>query len=195
MSPDRSGCAGACVHPEDAKISQIHDQNGLKALTRPDRILGFDPGVTHHGWAVLQPTPEGVIYIAGGDEVGEADSVMLRLLDGYRPRWVAIETPTVAYLRQAVKPVMAMCRQAGLALGMARHHRPLPTCHEASANVWRRNLLGNGSAKDAAIKTHIQTHIIGWPRRSNNHQRDAAGVALDALATLRLCATSVALAA
>jgi Holliday junction resolvasome RuvABC endonuclease subunit len=153
-------------------------------MIQSDLIMGFDPGVTQHGWAVLRDTPSGPVYVDSGHEQGEADAVMKRLLAGYRLRCVAIETPTMAFLPQAIKPVMAMCRQAGLALAMVRHHRPLPHIHEASANVWRRNQLGNGSAKNAAIKTLVTSTVQGWPTRSNDHERDAAGVALDALAKL-----------
>lgn len=43
---------------------------------------------------------------------------------------------------------------------------------------WRRRIVGSGAAKDASIAPVILASIEDWPRQSNEHVRDAAGLVL-----------------
>jgi hypothetical protein len=55
---------------------------------------------------------------------------------------------------------------------------------ELAPQQWRTAIGASRSTKgtdqDAMVRDAIQTLIAGWPKRSNNHVRDAAGVALAA---------------
>ena len=49
---------------------------------------------------------------------------------------------------------------------------------EATANEWRKAIVGRANAKDALIKSKVVPAIVGWPKVSNSHVRDAAGMAM-----------------
>jgi hypothetical protein len=65
---------------------------------------------------------------------------------------------------------------------------------EIPAGVWRQRLCGRGegggkrwgsTATDAVVKRAIETYVIGWPKVSNAHARDAAGVGVVAFEEMR----------
>lgn len=48
----------------------------------------------------------------------------------------------------------------------------------ASPDEWRASLCGSRKATDALIGAAVPLAVQDWPKRSNAHERDAAGVAL-----------------
>lgn len=140
-------------------------------------VLGIDPGPTSHGWAVIcvhdLQTAE---YLA----CGESEAVRgLPFFTPVPPALCAIERPAGGgYSPATVPPLLETAYQAGILSGMARGRNleVTPLC----AADWRREVVGRGNAEDAAVKDAVTRIVRGWPKRSNAHQRDAAGVALAA---------------
>lgn len=49
---------------------------------------------------------------------------------------------------------------------------------EPSPEDWRKAVVGKRTPSDKAIKEAVVPLIAGWPKRSRDHHRDAAGVAI-----------------
>ncbi len=148
-----------------------------------DRIvLGVDPGssdprkVGRHGWALLlcRPGRRPVFRGCGRDKVEPLD--LLRQ-HGYLDL-LAVEVPQVVHRIEAVRGVLDTRGSAGTFAGAASGIG-LPLV-EMSPGDWRYRVCKARSPSDAMVKEAILAMIEGWPQISNNHERDAAGVALAA---------------
>jgi len=143
-------------------------------------VLGIDPGPSAHGWALLRvldlQTAEWLAL--GVDKPDWYDALTLASF-AVRPELVAIERPAGGgYSPATVPPLLETAYQAGILAGraLAAGLDVSPLC----AADWRREVVGRGNAEDAAIKDAVLRLVTGWPKKSNAHHRDAAGVALAA---------------
>jgi len=125
----------------------------------------------------------GVIECQPGDELDTANE-LCEIVAEHNTALVAIED----YARRFVSPKAAQQMiQAAQSCGMIRGL--LTAWLEPSsgvdvvaypANVWRKAIVGNGSAKDAKIEWALRElhHVTDMPRRTNAHVRDACGLAI-----------------
>lgn len=147
-------------------------------------VLGFDPGSSHTGWCAIDVRGGGTLpveatYFDAGTVPSACGDVAL-LLRRY-PEVVAVEK-LAGYAFGAgkgpgvVAGLVASSWVAGLISALA-WSEGLAT-EEMTAMEWRKRVLGKPSASDQQIAVAIPAAIHGWPKRSNVHVRDAAGVAL-----------------
>jgi crossover junction endodeoxyribonuclease RuvC len=144
-------------------------------------VLGIDPGVSEHGYAILS-------LDSSGRPKATSRAGVLRLKPIDLKRWVvqhtssfldliAVETPEGFVFEH--KRGAALVQTAAMAGQIAAS---LVGCADqvltASAQAWRKAILSNASASDALIRLYIKNAVPGWPKRSSVHARDAAGVAL-----------------
>ena len=142
-------------------------------------VLGIDPGPETHGWALLDmsgPRPKWI------DASKSTSDGMRIVIPQTAPDLVAVEVPS--RVLPFGKPVAQRARGAQLAATSLQAGRILGACdglgYEAvqiDAATWRKVL---GARTDATIKTAIARLVEGCPKRSNVHERDAAGVAIGA---------------
>lgn len=148
------------------------------------RVLGIDAG-RHTGLAVLDvDVRRGTAAYCdhatledwpGGLRLDD----LRRWLGAYRPELVAVEVPeghtytgrhpATAHLIEAAGIGHEL---AGLAYGLGYD------ISKTSATVVRRALCRRGNASNGDVERMLRLRVSDWPRRSNNHARDAAAVAL-----------------
>ena len=157
-------------------------------------VIGFDPGPTSHGWALLRVDSGRPVWLASG-EVPAKDYATIRALIEAADL-VAVETPKgipygkdLGKIRGRSRDLLATGIEAGRLLGMA-------SCYEveieqASAEEWRKAIVGKSSAADWQVKVQIRQRVMAWPLRTPVHARDAAGMALYAHERARLLAAGV----
>ena len=164
-------------------------------------VMGIDPGSEKHAWSVLDVRREEGIwrqrYVDHGlcDSVRDAVTLVRRWADpeiipasvgpGFDIDALFVESPVHfipsgegkggAAFAQASK-LLEMCKAIGRLL-QAADDAGVMVC-QVPAQRWRSNLIERGNAKDAEIAAVVTAEIAGWPKRSSNHARDAAGVAL-----------------
>lgn len=163
-------------------------------------VLGIDPG-EHLGWCLLdcgsveRHLASGVtddVRLHRNDLV--LGSISIPLLGAQAPAVVGIETVPRVYRRAGFGTQMATGlaraeRRGGNVEGIAKAHGVAVV--DVSAATWRKLLVGSRSASDAAVKRAIVARVKLWPPASQNHARDAAGVAIYAAATHRLASMRV----
>lgn len=151
-------------------------------------VLGVDPGSREFGWALLDVRggaglPLRATFLATGNAASDYLTALQLLAGGAlpaRPEVVAIEKISGwAFAPKGAGVVAALIASSSVAGGIAwvARSRGLRV-EERTANEVRRLLLGKAGSGDAQVKEAIPGLIYGWPKRSNNHQRDAAMVAL-----------------
>jgi Holliday junction resolvasome RuvABC endonuclease subunit len=157
-------------------------------------VLGFDPGPTTHGYALLRVDSGRPVYLACGEVAAKDHAAILALIE--QADLVAVETPRgipygkdMGKVRGRSRDLLATGIEAGRLLGMS-------SCYEvemeqASAEDWRKAIVGKGGAADWQVKIQTRSRILGWPLRSSVHARDAAGMALYAHERARLLAAGV----
>lgn len=84
---------------------------------------------------------------------------------------LCVETPSAVYRRAAGKPLLGTAFHAGLSFAQARYGIAI------HAEDWRQWLTGKRTASNREIHDALLRHVA-LPRRTNNHQRDAVGIAL-----------------
>jgi len=155
-------------HVHRQSISTKTEQNSLI-------VLGIDTGPDQHAYVLLRFDHSHSIAFV---ELGMADTPTLGGLERTYT-FAALERPAgFAYKPAIVCALLKTAYEAGCVCGQlqARGVPVVPLC----AADWRRDVCGNGSATDAVIKDAVTRLVRGWPKRSNAHHRDAAGVALAA---------------
>lgn len=149
-------------------------------------VLGVDPGPREHGWALVRVVdPQRALFVGCGKHEGNAEGV-LSLLGVHLADVVAIESPTTfmptgpggKFIPTVATALFGTTRQVGRLAAVAELDGWAVV--EMTASDWRREVCGKGSSTDAQIAADITRLVAGWPRRSNVHVRDAAGVALAA---------------
>lgn len=169
--------------------------SGLRLDTAPTlRVTGLDPGSTATAFARLSVVlVEGALGIAFG-ECGDIPNEELA-------RWVARDTSDILGIERPegrvysskgagiVPHLLQAANAAGIARGaaeVANETRVAVSVLECPAVRWRKDVVGKGSATNAEVKAAVLRLVGGWPKRSDNHERDAAGVAIHAARVLGL---------
>lgn len=148
-------------------------------------ILGFDPGSHQSGYALIDVRggigmPITATFIGGGVVVS-TETPVRELLASMNPNVVAVEwVQGISYGAKGggvVPHLIASAAVAGgiewVALGRGIRTVRLP------ARDWRRTLFALPHASDKDIAHRLPgLFAAGWPKKSNVHQRDAAGCAL-----------------
>lgn len=150
-------------------------------------VLGVDSGA-HLGWCLLEAGAR-ARWVASGVasdvrvETDELcfDDARVPLTGPKAPSLIAVEVILRVYQRERFGPSMATAianaeRVGGRVLGVAEA-RGIAT-ERVTAPAWRKALTGRANADDALIAHVIRVRVLDWPKRSANHARDAAGVAL-----------------
>lgn len=154
------------------------------------RILGIDSGSKKSGWCVLRFEEESDAF-----EVGRRNVLANRLpvfiecghdenalVEGKVARYglLGIESPEgIAFAPKGggvVPALLKTARATGGFSALARFNGA--TVIEATANTCRRVVVGKANASDAKVKAWVHANVLGWPKRSNSHMRDAAVAAI-----------------
>jgi Holliday junction resolvasome RuvABC endonuclease subunit len=153
-------------------------------------ILGIDPGPTEIGYAVLRrdtATRRGSYVDAGKFAVdARMCDELFGLVKVHGIGAVGVELPGRLHPDRNISRAALVSRSNQLLATVKIQERIVGwlngfgfyDVHEVTASDWRRGIVGRSSPSDAAIKVAIMRQVAGWPKRSNEHERDAAGVAL-----------------
>lgn len=168
----------------------------------PRRAIGIDPGLGHTGICTLEL-----------DDAGNVTSAYPLVIQGSKfnipglaflqshvaqhsdpaTTLICVESPEgVMFGNHSAKHVLAGGVLAGRITGWAMA-MGYPT-ETASAQEWRTGLGCRGTvaeSADSAVAQVVKLRIPSWPKVSNGHARDAAGVALYVLERLKLRARGV----
>lgn len=168
------------------------------------RILGFDPGPTWVGWALIDcSNPSAPKWVRAGKVPALECARLLAEMAPGELDLVGVEVPShasfpsghgdpggvVKRLRSLSSELIATALIAGRIIGMAEGQY---STSAITAQVWRQRLTSKVNASDATIKTTLAYVLRGMPTRSNAHERDAAGVALAAWKEARFKAMAAA---
>lgn len=149
--------------------------------------MSFDPGA-HCGWAAGEQHRPGERVEALGCGVldrGISDGIDDRVAEAYdliarfRPDVILVETVSFVFPREGFGPDMAgnlvrASRLGGRIYQLSEDHG-YPTA-EVSAEQWRKAIVGKASPENNEITPVIMARYLNWPKRSNNHERDAGGL-------------------
>lgn len=174
----------------------------MSGRERVARICGIDTGPRQHAYGVVDVEHVGT-YASGDDLVqyryvesallpwpASMDTMLGRLASVDA---VVVECPQHAYSAATASPIIETARAAGELVGALRGvirsagppvRRVVVTY--TTAAEWRRELLGAANAHDHAIKAWLVEHMVGMPRKSNAHTRDALAIACWAAKAVRL---------
>lgn len=145
-------------------------------------VLAFDPGTHETGWCRVdvrgtRPNPITITLV----DLGNVESSV----EGVWPLLAGADVVAVEVLRGIAYPVkgagivgslVSSSAVAGGIVWLARGGRFHVV--ETTAREWRGVVMGRPQASDAEIGRVIPGLVRGWPRRSNSHARDAAGLAV-----------------
>lgn len=176
-------------------------------FTRTTWILGIDPGPTRSAWSLVEAMnhPHRVTrkpsYLASGiiegDETQQTGALKILtsdlagLLDG-RAFLTTVEAVEGFAFRATSKRgggqavVAALMRTSRMVGELVRQSKNLgwPTC-TITASRARKRVLNRANARNPVIKATLPRLVLGWPKVSNNHVRDAGVAALAAAWTLQ----------
>lgn len=144
--------------------------------------LGIDPGPKNNGYALLDFTiPSAPVWHHGGvaqDIEAVLDALTQSHNDAIRPRLVFVEQARALHNDMANVQAMATAWAGGVAFGLAKSRGF--DVRALGVNEWRVALVGHskkGDNVDAKVKAFLSTFVRQFPERTNNHARDAAGIA------------------
>jgi len=168
-------------------------------------ILGIDPGPTRSAWTLVDVTMprhglSRTSYLASGvlegNETQQADALRVLTSDvGGLLEGAAFLTTVEAVEGFAFRAtskrgggqavVAALMRTSRMVGELVRQSKNLgwPTC-TITASRARKRVLNRANARNPVIKANLPRLILGWPKVSNNHVRDAGVAALAAAWTL-----------
>ena len=156
-------------------------------------VLGIDTGATT-AWGTVE---DGRRVIAFGElRTGDEADHLAALLIAHRPDRVAIERvvrvhPVVRHGVAGISTDQALNLYNAGWLGGDLHRvaldRGIPV-DTFPAEEWRKAMVGNAQADNATIERALRLRLTGFPapRKSNNHERDAMGIAAYACLRSRL---------
>lgn len=148
------------------------------------RVLGIDPGATI-GVAMLDVGSARASLVAcakwdDGNDESLVETALRAIVHG-GPEIVAIERVSAVHgaarMGSSYAEGLARCNWIGGLLAGLAHARGkrVVTC---SAAEWRSALCTSRVASDGEVKQMVRIRVPNWPAKSNEHERDAAGVAL-----------------
>lgn len=148
------------------------------------RVIGVDPGETT-AWGLVEGDR---CALALGELLYDHEAAHLtRLIAEWHPVAVIVEVvrrvhPVMRKGRSGISTTQAMAlyaagRRAERVI-MAAHYKGVQVI-EASAEEWRAAVVGKAQADNATIDRVLRTRLRNFPapRKSNNHERDALGIA------------------
>ena len=153
-------------------------------------VLGIDSGAKKSGWCVLRFDEESDAFEVGRRNVlanrlpvfvegGHAENAWV---EGKVARYdlLGIESPEgIAFAPKGGGVVPALLKTARATGGFSALARLNgATVFEATANRCRQRVVGKSNASDAVVKKWVMANVLGWPKRSNSHMRDAAVAAI-----------------
>jgi Holliday junction resolvasome RuvABC endonuclease subunit len=144
-------------------------------------VLGIDPGPTNNGYAVLDfAIPTAPVWHHGGVTANIEGVLEWLSQEGepLRPRLVFVEQARALHNPMANVQAMATAWAGGCVYGLAKARGY--DVRALGVNEWRQALVGHsrrGDDVDGKVKAFLSTFVRQFPARSNNHSRDAAGVA------------------
>jgi len=153
-------------------------------------VLGIDSGSKKSGWCVLRFDEESDAFEGGRRNVlanrmpvfiecGHDENAWVELKVA-RYDLLGIESPEgIAFAPKGggvVPALLKTARATGCFSALARLNGA--TVFEATANTCRRVVVGKANASDAVVKKWVMANVLGWPKRSNSHMRDAAVAAI-----------------
>jgi Holliday junction resolvasome RuvABC endonuclease subunit len=152
---------------------------GSQATTAADgwEFLGFDPGPRNTYWARVLVTPAGCKYISGGRIYSDVGSIALVLAKS-DPKMIGIEEVGNFVKPEAKIQLKDTAKVVGLIEGVAGamgYKSMLIAANGPSS--WRKVLTGNANAGDLLVGEAVVA-TPNFPPRSNNHLRDATGIAM-----------------
>ena len=147
------------------------------------RVVGFDPGLRHTGWGVidvmgnrLRHVADGVAHAATKEPLASRLVALYRqvneVLERFRPQEAAVE-------ESFVNKNPASTLKLGLARGvvlLAPAERGLPVA-EYSANLIKKSVVGVGHAEKAQVETMVR-HILPGCLIERADAADALAVAI-----------------
>ena len=147
-------------------------------------MIGVDPGETT-AWGLVEGDRRA---LALGELTYDHEGAHLaRLIAEWHPVAVVVEVvkrvhPVMRKGRSGISTTQAMAlyaagRRAERVIGAARAAGVQVI--EASAEEWRAAVVGKAQADNAMIDRVLRVRLLGFPapRKSNNHERDALGIA------------------
>lgn len=178
-------------------------------------LLAIDPGSKRAGYARVKVEPLGQrCHFLDAGMMPSTRDALLGYLAEHAVDAGAVERPAgFAFELSRVGALLETSYAAGLMSGVLQAHAQetgrvgeyktgVPVL-ELSAQVWRRELCGShreraekrGSAGDAEVRRFVEHFVRGLPKRTNEHVRDALGLALVAARRLTKAAGAVRLTA
>lgn len=156
---------------------------------QPITVLGIDPGLTRCGYAVLcangqqvEPVALGVLRTAPATELptrlAELQSLLVGLIDQYRPDGVAVEQ---VFFQTNVRTAMSVGQASGLALAAAA----TAGCDvvQFTPNQVKDSIAGWGGADKAQVQKMVQIRLGLTTLPKPADAADAAALALCYLAS------------
>ena len=160
-------------------------------MTPRQFVLCVDPGSVECGWAIIELDGPRCRYIAHGkaDSTTQAFARVLREVDkddAGSITYVALEVAEGhAFAPFRVPHLLGTAEFVGIVTAVAQE-RGVEVIRLTSVAV-RKSLLGKASvggrgskkgATDQAIKAVVESNVVGWPKRSSVHARDAAAAGI-----------------
>lgn len=157
--------------------------------------LGLDPGPTKTAWSLIEMGPNGMAHYVGSGMLLSTDP------DAFRAKLagaasvgalVAVELPTALHPRAGADPANLFARskqllatmKVGASIATEARSAGLEVV-ELSAGQWRHALTGKNNASNPLIERAVRMFTTGFPTKSNEHVRDALGLAIVAARTGR----------
>jgi hypothetical protein len=153
------------------------------------RVVAFDPGPVWCGFAIaeLSAAYRGMVRYGDGGRCQSTMEAVRHVLEAALPPpnsaarlIVAVEQPEGFIHQHARGPQILETARVGGEIGRQAELLGLEVAR-LPASRWRHALVAKNNASDALIKRACQMFVIGLPVRTNNHVRDALGLAIVAL--------------
>lgn len=152
-------------------------------------VIGVDPGSKKNeqgepigAWAALRvPYRRPARYIAHG--TGTAKQIVEAVQSVPNVDLVAVEQASHLHpkkspgaLYSVAKHLLETTKMATtVSIKLALQHYKVV---EATANEWRRAVVGTPSPSDALVLSAVRMRVLDWPPTADEHHADAAGCAL-----------------
>lgn len=150
-------------------------------------ILGIDPGSKQSGFAYLNGTEEGGTWRYDFVRTGRLENDKVRdLVTGTHWDVLAIErVQGLVYSSKGNGASGHLIETADFAGELRGTGRTIARFGDGSKRVtsftareWRKAIVGKPNPENREVTPVVLRMVNGWPKRSNNHERDAGGVAI-----------------
>lgn len=155
---------------------------------RVRRVIAFDPGPTTCGYAIAEHGRDAgnrVRFLAGGEVSSDAAMLGQTLGCGAGVDAVCVETPAGYVYEKFRGPTLIETARVAERIAILAGVRGTRVV-QMSAAQWRKALCSKANADDKRIKRAVQMVTTDLPSRTNEHLRDALGLAIVVLWNPRL---------